>query len=225
MPSFALLQQFRPMGRKYPDGLAEIRQTEGSKTNETMAAINENLKKQLAKKMYHFVKYFPVRIRNVGEDAIENRKLVWGFKDADREITLKVARMTASYLLNEFGDRVKNIVFVCIPASTYEQNENRYRFFCEQVCSLAGVVNGFSHIRLLADRPSVHENRKKKTHADFSDQSVKFDEDFFKEKDVLIYDDVVTTGTSYAELADRLEFFGANVLGGLFLGKTFYRYN
>lgn len=98
------------MGRKYPDGLAEIRQTEGSKTNETMATINENLKKQLAKKMYHFVKYFPVRIRNVGEDAIENRKLVWGFKDADREITLKVARMTASYLLNEFGDRVKNIV-------------------------------------------------------------------------------------------------------------------
>ncbi len=78
MPSFGLLQQFRPTGRKYPDGLAEIQQTEGSKTNETMATINENLKKQLAKKMYHFVKYFPVRIRNVGEDAIENRKLVWG---------------------------------------------------------------------------------------------------------------------------------------------------
>lgn len=60
--------------------------------------------------MYHFVKYFPVRIKNVGEDAIENRKLVWGFKDADREITLKVAHMTASYLLNEFGERLKNIV-------------------------------------------------------------------------------------------------------------------
>ena len=94
-----------------------------------MAAINENLKKQLAKKMYHFVKYFPVRIRNVGEDAIENRKLVWGFKDADREITLKVARMTASYLLNEFGDRVKNIVLYVFRQVTYEQNENRYRFF------------------------------------------------------------------------------------------------
>ena len=85
-------------------------------------------------------------------------------------------------------------------------------------------MNGFSHISVLADRPSVHENRKNKTHADFSDQSVKFDEDFFKEKDVLIYDDVVTTGTSYAELADRLEFFGANVLGGLFLSRTYYKY-
>ena len=85
------------MGRKYPDGLAEGRQAKGSKTNEIMATINENLKRQLAKKMYHFVKYFPVRIKNVGEDAIENRKLVWGFKDADREITLKVAQMTASY--------------------------------------------------------------------------------------------------------------------------------
>lgn len=89
MPSFALLQQFRPMGRKYPDGLAEIRQTEGSKTNETMATINENLKKQLAKKMYHFVKYFPVRIRNVGEDAIENRKLVWGSRMQTVKLRLK----------------------------------------------------------------------------------------------------------------------------------------
>lgn len=224
MPSFALLQQFRQMGRKYPDGLAEGRQAKGSKTNEIMATINENLKKQLAKKMHHFVKYFPVRIKNVGEDAIENRKLVWGFKDADREITLKVAHMTASYLLNEFGERLKNIVFVCIPASTCEQNENRYRFFCEQVCSLAGVMNGFSHIRILADRPSVHENRKKHTHADFSERLMKFDEDFFKEKDVLIYDDVVTTGMSYAGLAERLEFLGANVLGGLFLSRTYYKY-
>lgn len=189
-----------------------------------MTANNENLKKQLAKKMYHFVKYFPVRIKNVGEDAIENRKLVWGFKDADREITAKVAQMTASYLLAEFGDKVKNIVFVCIPASTCEQNENRYRFFCEQVSKLAGIMNGYSHIRVLADRPSVHGNRKKKTHADFSEEVVKFDEDYFKAKDVLIYDDVVTTGMSYAELADRLEFFGANVLGGLFLSKTFYKY-
>lgn len=189
-----------------------------------MATINENLKRQLAKKMYHFVKYFPVRIRNVGEDAIQNRKLVWGFKDADREVTAKVARMTATYLLNEFGDRVNNIVFVCIPASSCEQNENRYRSFCEQVCSLAGVMNGFSHIKVLADRPSVHENRKK-IQADFSSHFVKFDEDFFKAKDVLIYDDVVTTGLSYAELADRLEFIGANVLGGLFLGKTYYKYS
>ena len=213
-----------PDGQKISRWAGRNRQTKGSKTNEIMATINENLKKQLAKKMYHFVKYFPVRIKNVGEDAIENRKLVWGFKDADREITLKVAQMTASYLLNEFGDRLKNIVFVCIPASTCEQNENRYRFFCEQVCSLAGVMNGFSHIRILSDRPSVHENRKKNTHADFSERLMKFDEDFFKEKDVLIYDDVVTTGMSYAELAERLEFLGANVLGGLFLSRTYYKY-
>lgn len=89
-----------------------------------MAAINENLKRQLAKKMYHFVKYFPVRIRNVGEDVVENRKLVWGFKDANREVTLKVAQMTASYLLNEFGDKVKSIVFVCIPGK-YMRTERK----------------------------------------------------------------------------------------------------
>ena len=30
---------------------------------------------------WFFLKYFPARIRNVGEDAIEARNLIWAFKD------------------------------------------------------------------------------------------------------------------------------------------------
>ena len=38
--------------------------------------IDESLKKQLSKKMVHFLKYFPVRIKNVGEDAVAARNLI-----------------------------------------------------------------------------------------------------------------------------------------------------
>ena len=45
--------------------------------------IDESIKKQLSKRMDFFLKYFPVRVRNVGEDAVEARQLIWAFKDRD----------------------------------------------------------------------------------------------------------------------------------------------
>jgi orotate phosphoribosyltransferase len=53
---------------------------------------------------------------------------------------------------------------------------------------------------------------------------IEFDEAYFKGKDIYVFDDVVTTGASYAIFANQLEMFGGNVLGGLFLGRTHYKY-
>lgn len=44
--------------------------------------IDDNTKRQLSKRMDFFLKYFPVRVRNVGEDAVAARQLIWAFKDA-----------------------------------------------------------------------------------------------------------------------------------------------
>lgn len=44
--------------------------------------IDEGMIAQLSKKQGYFLKYFPARIRNVGEDAKEDRKLIYAFKDA-----------------------------------------------------------------------------------------------------------------------------------------------
>ena len=56
------------------------------------------------------------------------------------------------------------------------------------------------------------------------DEVIEFDEAYFKGKDIYVFDDVVTTGASYAIFANQLEMFGGNVLGGLFLGRTHYKY-
>lgn len=60
--------------------------------------IDEKVKRQLEKKTTFFLKYFPVRIKNVGENAVEARKLVWAFKDAEDGACEKVARMTSDYI-------------------------------------------------------------------------------------------------------------------------------
>ena len=187
--------------------------------------IDESIKKQLSKSMYFFLKYFPVRVRNVGEDAVEARQLIWAFKDARDNAFEKVAQMTATHLIKICGEKIKDIVFVCVPASTQDKNESRYKAFCNRVSELCGILNGYAHVSVSGERLAVHEHRKDKEKMLVKTQVIEFDEDFFKGKDIYVFDDVVTTGASYALFANQLETFGGNVLGGLFLGRTHYKYN
>ena len=191
----------------------------------TMARmIDDSIKRQLSKRMDFFLKYFPVRVRNVGEDAVAARQLIWAFKDARDNAFEKVAQMTAAHLIKVCGEKIKDIVFVCVPASTQAKNESRYMAFCNRVSELCGIINGYSHISVSGDRLAVHEHRHNKEKSITKTQVIEFDEAYFKGKDIYVFDDVVTTGASYAIFANQLEIFGGNVLGGIFLGRTHYKY-
>lgn len=96
--------------------------------------------------------------------------------------------------------------------------------FCNRVSELCGIINGYSHISVSGDRLAVHEHRHDKEKSITKTQVIVFDEAYFKGKDIYVFDDVVTTGASYAIFANQLEMFGGNVLGGLFLGRTHYKY-
>ena len=47
----------------------------------------------------------------------------------------------------------------------------------------------------------------------------------YEGKRVLVFDDILTKGHSYAQFACALEQLGAEVLGGYFLGRTILSYN
>ena len=186
---------------------------------EKMRITDENITRQLDKLKVFFLKYYPIRIKNVGLEEKVARQIVWDFKDGNHYEA--VAQMTAKRLVEHFGEQVRNIVFSCVPASTSEKHEHRYKDFSSRVCELSGAVNGYEHVRVTNDRPEVHKNRKKKDVQ--IQENVIYDEDFFKGKRILVFDDIITRGHSYANFANRLEMFGAEVLGGFFLGKTFYK--
>ena len=93
--------------------------------------MDNHLKKQLEKPQTWFCKYFPKRIRNVGEKEVADRQMVYDFKDG-RSFEA-VAQMTAASLKEQYGDGCKDITFVPVPASTSEKNELRYKAFCERV--------------------------------------------------------------------------------------------
>ena len=79
----------------------------------------------------------------------------------------------------------------------------------------------FSYIRVSGDRLAVHEKFDRKSLQKV--QVIEFDKDFFHGKKILVFDDILTKGFSYARFACQLEKIGGEVLGGFFLGKTVIR--
>lgn len=52
---------------------------------------------------------------------------------------------------------------------------------------------------------------------------IEFDEEWFRGKAVIVFDDVITRGISFCMYANQLESFGANVIEGIFLARTHYK--
>ena len=124
--------------------------------------MDKTIAGQTNKVMVWLMKYYPVRIKNVGEQQKADRQTIWDFKDG--RAYEKVAQMTAKHLQELFGSRLTSIVFSCVPASTAEKNELRYKRFSERVCELTHAINGYPHMQVSAGRLAVHEHRRHGRH-------------------------------------------------------------
>ena len=187
-----------------------------------MAHMDDNLKRQLAKPQTWFCKYFPKRIRNVGEKEIADRQRVYRFKDGIEHE--EVAQMTAASMLQQYGGQCNGIVFMPVPASTSEKNELRYKAFCERVCELTGAINGYTHVKVIGGRLAIHENRKMEKEIR-KVNVIEFDGKWLEGKSIVVFDDVVTRGITWATYSDQLESLGAHVISAIFLAKTHYKVN
>lgn len=187
---------------------------------------NNEINKQLQKPKDYFFEYFPARIKNVGEDAIYARELIWAFKDAEADAYEEVAQIVAEHLIEKFGrNKLMNMSLVCVPPSSKEAYVNRFFNFCNRVEELTGISNGFSHVSVLKSRKATHEHKRGKNKDTIDLQPIDLDKEYFLGKEVCVFDDVITTGKSFAKFADMLENCGATVVNGVFLGKTFYIYD
>lgn len=181
-----------------------------------MKVSSDNL---LEKPMHWFLKYFPSKIKNRGFNEDVMRAIVLDFKDGKDNGNL-VADMVSEYLLNTYD--CQNLVFACIPASSPERQEVRYKNFSRRVCQQTDTVNGYWHMEVMGNRAQTHLD-KENADAILDQEQVWYDKNWFFNKDVVVFDDVITRGNNYKRFASTLESFGANIVGGVFLAKTFYK--
>ena len=190
-----------------------------------MNMVKVYIKGQEDKNLSSFLRYYPARIKNIGFDAFFDRQIIYDFKDGRNHT--EVAKCVAKMLVKKFGRKIGKVVFSCIPASSQERNEARNKEFSELVCRLSGAINGFSHVKVIGERTSVHGTKvRKEVRAKRIEErsNIEVDAEFFKNKIVCIWDDVVTTGSSFCAYTTQLERVGAHVTDGIFLGKTSYKY-
>ena len=169
--------------------------------------------------------YYPTTCDfEASEEEWANRWTIWSFKNtpgktssSDHEEALeKIIPLLKDKLLSTFDAvSLKYLTFVCIPASTQVNTQARYEDFSDRICKELGMINAYQNITLVEDK---EERRSGGTSIDTSKLS--FNEEFFKGKYVLLFDDVITRGDSMRTFKDKMESLGAVVVGGLSLGKT-----
>jgi predicted amidophosphoribosyltransferase len=158
------------------------------------------------------------------EEEWSNRWIVWDFKNTPgktsasdhKEALDKAIPMLKKKLLTTFeADSLKYLTLVCIPASSQIKTQARYEEFSNRISGELGLINAYPHISVVTEK---EERRSGGTSIDTNKLS--FDEDFFKGKYVLLFDDVITRGDSMRTFKRKMESLGAIVVGGLSLGKT-----
>lgn len=147
-------------------------------TLKAMNKVQVYIKGQEDKELSSFLRYYPVRIKNIGMDAFFDRQVIYDFKDGRNHTD--VAKCVAKMLVKVVGERT------AVHGTKVKKDEREKRL-------------------------------KEKN-------NIEVDANFFKNKIVCIWDDVVTTGTSFCAYTAQLEQVGAHVTNGIFLGKTSYKY-
>lgn len=149
---------------------------------------------------------------DVSPDADSNRRLIWAFKDGlrqERIVSLVVDFLKASRIASLGG----KITFACIPASDPYTHRSRYEQFSAEVCKNLGFRNAYEHIRVCS---SVTPRRMGGTRL----ADLDIDQAFFKDSFVLLFDDIVTQGTTAANRKSLIEAAGGHCIGIISLGRT-----
>lgn len=178
-------------------------------------------------KCFSLFYYYPTNCDwNASEDEWEVRNLIWDFKanpnrpQPESEIRFrheramnKVLPLFKKVMSHYFGSNTSKLTLVCIPSSKKIVTERRYKDFSHKLCSITGMDNGYEYISVL------HEGEAK--HLGGTTQAqISIDGSFFRDRYIVLLDDVITSGKSMEMTKNLLEQAGAHVIAGLSIGRT-----
>lgn len=158
------------------------------------------------------------------ESEWNNRWLVWNFKNTPgktsnsdhTEALNNIVPRLKELLVNTFGlHNLKELVLVCIPASSQQKTSLRYQKFSQMLCTETGMISAYDKMIVTGERIAKHLGGTSN-----SMNGIEFDTNFFKDKIVVLFDDIVTKGNSMLSFKRKMEELGAIVIGGFSIGKT-----
>ena len=149
----------------------------------------------------------------------DNREMIYNFKNnseltdpiSHRQAMEKAIKLLTSLLTPTFGSALPQLTLACIPASTAEKTAARFEEFAQLVSAATGMSNGYSHISVVADQDKLGDSHL---------PEYAIDGEYYKGRQVLLFDDIMATGGSVSKFASKMEEAGAHVVAAVVLGKT-----
>lgn len=179
---------------------------------------NSNLKHKYYYEYYSYARY---------KDFATNEMwvtwhLVWNFKnDPDKGISnydhndalKKVVEMVEDTLRKTFGTKTEYLTLVCLTASTQRKTDLRFKEFADRVCTDLRMENAYGHITVTGGGSAKHEGG-----SGVSEKA--YDQYFFQGKNVVLFDDVRTSGSSIEQERRVLERMGAKIICAITIAQT-----
>lgn len=150
--------------------------------------------------------------RTTSQKKVAN--LVFRFKEgacaplAAKLFALAISRMAW------FGE-LNDPVLIPVPASTRERHRLRFASFCSQLARRLNIEDGYRAVWIEQDREQQKGNPLPRDL-----KGVRFNRRYIAGKDVLLVDDILTTGGSFIAVKRRLMASGAASVTGIFLART-----
>lgn len=164
--------------------------------------------------------YYPTKYQGSLTSLDEKvRRLIWNFKSSSyesHESSVEAVLSAVKSLLNyEFEELTECLTLFCVPASTERKYRIRYHDFSDLLCRALSMRNGFCDVTYLSDGSAKHLGGQEQPDIDIASYS-------FKNRFVILFDDVMTTGHTLCKYARLLREKGAIVIAAVTLGKTIY---
>lgn len=187
-----------------------------------LSGVGGHWRKEATLPYYYIHDYYPknkygTEMDEIVDDTIiEVRELIYNFKDGRN--SSEIASLIYDALVREKRNDLNSCLCI-IPASKPEKTQIRFKEFCDILSSKLNVMNGYDAITAKLYKAIKGFSGKDEERVSKIDYFI-FKEKIFQGKDILLFDDIRTSGSSFKQTAKRLLELGAKSVTGIFLAKA-----
>ena len=171
-------------------------------------------------KQNYFVEYVPNAYINLCVDKNQqraNNQLIYDFKAGKAAATRFCGELLISYLTRQYGSLLDDFVVVFAPCSAQWKYNKRFGYLAAML-NKAGIKTANEHVRIYGERKPTHNGGSHHVSEDIYHVTV--DSSFFAGKNVILFDDLLTSGQTITEFKEQLEAAGAYIDREIFVGRT-----
>lgn len=168
----------------------------------------------------NFIEYVPNAYLNLCVDKAQqmaNNRFIYDFKAGKPAATRFCAELLISYLTRQYSTILKDFVVVFAPTSAQWKYNKRFGYFAA-ILNAAGIMTANEHMSIYGERKPTHNGGSLFVNEDVYHVSV--DGEYFKGKQVILFDDLLTSGKTIEDFRRKLEAAGAYVEREIFLART-----